>query len=161
MLLVAVDIEGCAAEVIAVATQLAVDLDCGIAITTALMVPTGLPADTVLPGTDHTVRDDIRRRATGLLEELASPPRALGVLTHTHVYFGPPQNVVLEAVAKLQPRILVLGTHARTGLARWVYGSVEESITRRCPVPVLVVPVPAHAGRHLPELDALRSEMEG
>lgn len=35
---------------------------------------------------------------------------------------------------------VVLGTHARTGLARAFRGSVAESVARRCPRPVLVVP---------------------
>jgi nucleotide-binding universal stress UspA family protein len=35
---------------------------------------------------------------------------------------------------------VVLGTHARTGLARAFHGSVAESVARRCPRPVLVVP---------------------
>ena len=161
MLLVAVDLEGCAPEVVAVAAQLAADIGCELTLTTALMVPPGLPADTVLPGTDQTVRNNIRHRATSALIDLAAPARAMGVVTHTSVQFGPPQNVVLDAVAKIKPRMLVLGTHARTGVARWVFGSVEEAITRRSPVPVLVVPAPDHADHHLRELDALRTETEG
>ncbi|MFN9704244.1 MAG: universal stress protein [Planctomycetota bacterium] len=35
---------------------------------------------------------------------------------------------------------VVLGTHARTGLARAFRGSVAEAVARRCPTPVLVVP---------------------
>jgi len=35
---------------------------------------------------------------------------------------------------------VVLGTHARTGLARAFRGSAAESVARHCPTPVLVVP---------------------
>ena len=161
MLLVAVDLEGCAPEVMNVAGKLASELGCDLTVATALMVPPNLPANTKLPGTEQTVHDQVRGQAEAALHDLGAGARALGVNTHTYVQFGPPQAVVLEAVSKLNPRFLVLGTHARTGVSRWVFGSVEETITRRCPIPVLVVPAHDHAKHPHPALEALRTESEG
>jgi nucleotide-binding universal stress UspA family protein len=47
---------------------------------------------------------------------------------------------VIEAIRQLRPEIVVVGTHARHGLATWVRGSVSEAIARNLQVPVLVVP---------------------
>jgi hypothetical protein len=38
--------------------------------------------------------------------------------------------------------LIVLGTHGRRGLGRWVMGSSAEHILRHAPVPVLLVRAP-------------------
>jgi len=37
--------------------------------------------------------------------------------------------------------LVVLGTHGRRGIERWLLGSVAEGVARRAPVPVLLVPM--------------------
>ena len=39
--------------------------------------------------------------------------------------------------------LVVLGTHGRRGIERWLLGSVAEGVARRSSVPVLLVPMPA------------------
>jgi nucleotide-binding universal stress UspA family protein len=38
--------------------------------------------------------------------------------------------------------LIVMGTHGRTGLMRWLMGSVAEEVMRRAPCPVLTVRTP-------------------
>jgi nucleotide-binding universal stress UspA family protein len=45
------------------------------------------------------------------------------------------------------PQMVIMGSHARTGPARAVFGSVAESVLRQSTIPVLIEP----AGRHLEE----------
>lgn len=52
---------------------------------------------------------------------------------------------VLEAADTAGAGLIVLGTHQRRGLTRWLRGSVAESIIRRADCPVLVVPGAAAA----------------
>jgi nucleotide-binding universal stress UspA family protein len=47
---------------------------------------------------------------------------------------------VLEPLRQLDPDLVVVGTHARHGLAAWLRGSIAEAIARNLVVPVLVVP---------------------
>jgi nucleotide-binding universal stress UspA family protein len=47
---------------------------------------------------------------------------------------------VLEQLRQLGPDLVVVGTHARHGLAAWLRGSIAEAIARNLVVPVLVVP---------------------
>ena len=49
-------------------------------------------------------------------------------------------DTVIDAMRELRPDLVVLGTHARHGLAAFVRGSISESIARNVDAPVLVVP---------------------
>lgn len=47
---------------------------------------------------------------------------------------------VLRYADQIDADLIVVGTHGRKGIQRWVLGSVAEEIVRQAPVPVLVVP---------------------
>lgn len=47
---------------------------------------------------------------------------------------------ILEEIAEADPTLLVLATHGRSGVSRWLTGSVAESVIRAAKVPVVVVP---------------------
>jgi nucleotide-binding universal stress UspA family protein len=49
------------------------------------------------------------------------------------------QSIIDSAVTH-RADVLVMGTHGRAGLRRIMSGSVAESVVRRCPIPVLLVP---------------------
>lgn len=46
---------------------------------------------------------------------------------------------ILHAVPVLHADLIVMSTHGRSGLGRWVYGSVAEAVLLQSPVPVLLV----------------------
>lgn len=51
-----------------------------------------------------------------------------------------PASAVLKYADKVGVDLLVVGTHGRRGLSRWLLGSVSERIIRFSPCPVLAVP---------------------
>lgn len=55
----------------------------------------------------------------------------------TTVIVGSPPTVLLDLAR--QARLMVVATHGRTGLTRFVLGSVAETVIRRAPCSVLVV----------------------
>jgi len=57
---------------------------------------------------------------------------------HVHQLSGMPSQEILEFVERNEPRLLVLGTHGRTGLAR-VFGSVAAGVMRHAKCPVMVL----------------------
>ncbi len=76
------------------------------------------------------------------LENLAKIARARGLSVRTElrsetVVFG-----LLEAIRELDPQMVVIGSHGRTGVRRALLGSISESLARRSPVPVVIVPSP-------------------
>lgn len=48
-------------------------------------------------------------------------------------------DAILELIATSEYDLVVMGTHGRTGLKKWIYGSVAEKVVRMSPVPVLTV----------------------
>jgi nucleotide-binding universal stress UspA family protein len=49
-------------------------------------------------------------------------------------------DTVIDAMRHIAPQLVVLGTHARHGLAAFVRGSISEAIARNLTVPTLFVP---------------------
>jgi nucleotide-binding universal stress UspA family protein len=56
---------------------------------------------------------------------------------------GTPHSAILEYVDENGVDLIVMGTHGRTGLDRYLLGSVTEKIVRMAEVPVVTVPMPA------------------
>lgn len=46
---------------------------------------------------------------------------------------------IIESILSLKADLLIIGTHGRSGINRFLLGSVAEEIVRRSPVPVLLV----------------------
>jgi nucleotide-binding universal stress UspA family protein len=61
-------------------------------------------------------------------------------LWKTQIRHGSPRTVIEKAVRKAETDLLVLGTHAHTGVAYMLLGTVAGDVLRRVPCDVLVVP---------------------
>jgi len=51
---------------------------------------------------------------------------------------GDPAVRIKERSEKAPGTIIIMGSHGRTGISRWVYGSVSEKVLQAAKVPVLV-----------------------
>ena len=58
----------------------------------------------------------------------------------TVVQQGDPAKIILSHARSLRPDVIVIGTHQRRGIDRFVDGSVAEPVAAKATVPVLVVP---------------------
>ena len=67
-----------------------------------------------------------------------------GLALHIALLEGDPAQAVLAYAAQSsQLALLALATHGRTGVGRWVFGSVAEAILHAAPAPLLLVRRPA------------------
>lgn len=57
----------------------------------------------------------------------------------TAVRYGTPHREIMEYVDEHGVDLVILGTHGRTGIDRFMLGSVAERVVRTSPVPVLTV----------------------
>lgn len=66
-----------------------------------------------------------------------------GGLEVTHFNeFGDTADGILTCAKEFNADLIVLGTHSRTSLDRFLMGSVAEHVVRHSTIPVLVVPFP-------------------
>src|SRR6185437_11936918 len=54
-----------------------------------------------------------------------------GLVTETVVAVGEPAVILVEEAQTRQAELLILSTHGRSGLGRWIYGSVADQVMRR------------------------------
>lgn len=52
---------------------------------------------------------------------------------------GEPGDVILDVAREIEARAIVIATHGRSGVGRWLYGSTASHVLRHANVPVLVV----------------------
>jgi nucleotide-binding universal stress UspA family protein len=86
------------------------------------------------------------------LESVADTVRAAGGQAATQVtyiyYWEEAARAIREAAEEQAADLVVMSTHGRGGLGRWLYGSVADLTLRETTVPVLLVP--AACDRHWP-----------
>jgi len=63
-----------------------------------------------------------------------------GLDVTTRVVDGQAETAILDATADEDVTLVVMSTHGRGGLGRFIYGSVADTILRHAPVAVLTVP---------------------
>jgi nucleotide-binding universal stress UspA family protein len=86
------------------------------------------------------------RDARLMLENLARTVREQGVECTTAVRHGFVPDVVAEAVSNAGAGRLILGTHGRRGLKKFVLGSVARQLLEAVDIPVCTVGPRAHKG---------------
>ncbi|MGH8056178.1 MAG: universal stress protein [Candidatus Entotheonellia bacterium] len=83
--------------------------------------------------------------ARDYIADLAERLREGEVKITARTRWGDPVEEILAYVDEGHIDLITMTTHGRTGLKRWVLGSVAEHVLRRAPVPVLLVRAPEHA----------------
>jgi nucleotide-binding universal stress UspA family protein len=55
------------------------------------------------------------------------------------VEISAPATMIVKQAAKLRADLVIIATHGRTGLKRYLLGSVAEHVVARCPCPLLTI----------------------
>lgn len=106
--------------------------------TLASLTGAGAIAAPASPETCQEILNDIETEARDYLAAVAARLAAGGVDVTWAVLEGSPYFVIADATTPGD--LLVMTSHGRGGIARWVLGSVAEKLVREAPVPVLLVP---------------------
>ena len=86
----------------------------------------------------YTPRDLEQTARAAIQKELAENGYD-GVQVHVEV--GEPANAIRETAQACHAQVIVIPSHGRSGLERWLVGSVAEQVLRHAPCPVLVLPI--------------------
>jgi nucleotide-binding universal stress UspA family protein len=77
--------------------------------------------------------DDVTAKLTELAAQAAPSVKQVTI----HVRVGSPDVQIAQLASDLGADLIVVGTHGRQGLVRFILGSVAESLVRNAPCPVL------------------------
>jgi nucleotide-binding universal stress UspA family protein len=80
-----------------------------------------------------------RAEAEAYLQVVAQGLRTRGVAVAVRVLVGDPDKAICDTVTAENIDLVVMSTHGRSGLNRWVYGSVANKVLRRVSCPLLLV----------------------
>ena len=88
----------------------------------------------------RAVAEDARR----ILAEVSEAARKSGVLCETTQVNDFPAEAVVETARTRGCDLIVMGSHGRKGLDRFLLGSVSEAVVRHVPCSVEIVRTPCH-----------------
>jgi nucleotide-binding universal stress UspA family protein len=92
------------------------------------------------PPLDARDAERARHEAHRYLTALADRPVLAGIDVEVRVESGPVATTILDVAQDRAADIVVMSSHGRTSVARWVLGSVAQKVARHAAVPVVVVP---------------------
>jgi len=78
------------------------------------------------------------------LEALVARYTPCGEMMKPILKSGDPVDIINETAREVGADLIVMTTHGRTGVARWLLGSVAEQVVRSATVPVLTIHVDPH-----------------
>ena len=91
------------------------------------------------------VLETLEQEGSDAVERVFDAAERAGVDVTTSVVSGTPHRDILEYADDHDVDLIVMGTHGRTGLDRYLLGSVTEKVVRGAGVPVLTVRQPKDA----------------
>ena len=108
------------------------------------LTPSTLGWEHVAMQIDETATEKLAQQATAYLENVATRYSTLDFEAEPVVLHGPTAETILQYAEESGADLIAMATHGRTGLRRWVYGSVTEKVLRGVHSSLLVVRVPPH-----------------
>ncbi len=90
-------------------------------------------------GYNNELIDAQQAESQAYLKTVAAKFSEEGVNVNYQVLVGITSEKILEAVSQEKVNLIAMSTHGRTGISRWVYGSIAGKILSAATVPVLLV----------------------
>lgn len=94
-------------------------------------------------GTEDLVIEALEEEGEATLADVRERCRSHEVPVETAIERGHPGSVIVDYASDNDLDLIVMATHGRRGLDRFLLGSVTERVVRRSTVPVLTVRAPA------------------
>ena len=91
------------------------------------------------PKTFDDLQRSMRAQAQKRLDGLVAKAKAARVHARGMLYEGVAADAIVRAARAKRAKLIVMGTHGRTGLSRLFMGSVAERVVGTAPCPVLTV----------------------
>jgi nucleotide-binding universal stress UspA family protein len=132
-ILVPLDGSECAENVLPKVEKLATELKASLALLRVAMTHT-------FPGTDPTEAEvKVVREAEDYLVKVEESLKAKGFKVDSHVRYGNDAEEILEHASQKDIDMIAMTTHGRSGVKRFLLGSVAEKVLRYSSKPIFLV----------------------
>ena len=99
-----------------------------------------LPGYTTLQGLKKSLLDVMLKEGEEAVAYIEDKSKDEGVSFEKVILKGNPSDELLRYSKELRADILIIGSIGRTGISKFLLGSVAEKVVRHAEVPVMVVP---------------------
>ena len=116
----------------------------GASINLIQIIPSPGTMDPSMPGGSYWIKfveavsDTAKYYLAGIAEKLSNQ----GIRITYEVITGDPAYKIAEYAEQAKSSLIAMSTHGRTGIARWVLGSVTDKVLHSSKVPILIVRPP-------------------
>lgn len=132
-ILIPLDGSECAENVLPVVEKLATELKAELVLLRVALAIT-------FPGWDPTEAQlRVVREAEEYLRMVEERLRTKGFKVESHVRYGEDAEEILEHAAQKEIDLIAMTTHGRSGVKRFLLGSVAEKVLRHSPKPIFLV----------------------
>jgi len=132
-ILVPLDGSDCAENVLPKVEKLATELKASIVLLRVALTHT-------FPGVDPTEAElKVVREAETYLQKVEGRLKAKGFKVDSHVRYGNDAEEILEHADQKDIDMIAMTTHGRSGVKRFLLGSVAEKVLRYSPKPIFLV----------------------
>jgi nucleotide-binding universal stress UspA family protein len=98
------------------------------------------PGSEMTPTRVGTILDDLLAHGQSFLTRVAQEIEARGkVKVRSVVNIGVPVNEIVRIAQEVNAGLIGIATHGRSGIGRWMMGSVADAVVRRTNLPCLVI----------------------
>lgn len=132
-ILIPLDGSDCAENVLPVVEKLATELKADLVLLRVALANT-------FPGWDPTEAQlKVVREAEAYLQKVEDRLKAKGFKAESHVRYGEDAEEILDHAAQKEIDLIAMTTHGRSGVKRFLLGSVAEKVLRYSPKPIFLV----------------------
>ncbi len=139
--LVPLDGSSLAQQALPYAEELALRFKAEVYVLVVVSLPAALSVgpEVHIPVGLDTVREYELQQADSYLEPVLKALEAKGIVGHAVIREGKPADIIVDFAQDEGMDIVIMCTHGRSGISRWIFGSVTQKVLQKCRVPVLVI----------------------
>jgi len=126
----------------AIATGCGVSTVVLVRVVEPLILPIGEAQFVVKEEIWRETESELKAEAREYLDQLVGKLHFGASKLETQILFGPVSQSLADYAEKGEFDLIVISTHGRSGIGRWVWGSVADRLLRASCVPVLMVRAP-------------------
>jgi len=121
---------------------LAIETSASVSLFQVVSLP-GVAEASLLSGPDWIkLTKAMQEAGQNYLKSIAEKLNSKGIKTTYEVVTGDPADKIVEYAEQKKISLIAMSTHGRTGLARWVLGSVTDKVLHGASMPILLVRSP-------------------